>query len=418
MKALVSAYACEPGKGSEPGAGWNIVQHLAKHHELWVITRANNRSAIEAAMARHPNPNLHFVYHDLARLLWLKRRLPGAVYPYHYLWQTSLLGLARSLHREVGFDVAHHLTLGSFRYPTSLRRLGIPLVHGPVGGAEEAPFAFWGGFGLRGGIRESLRVASNRFASFDPLVRSTYRSAAITLAVSPETARRVAGFGRPAGPVQVLPLIGVSPELIDQVRHNGGATRSPGEIKALFVGRLVHWKGVHLAIEAVAKARRGADVRLTVLGTGPFERKLIGLAKRLGVGDAVQFRRSVPTLADVYRLYREHDVFLFPSLHESGGMALLEAMAAGLPALVVDRGGPGLSVTEAAGIKASGTTPGAAIADLAEGLLRLAHDADLRSSMGLAAQDRVRSSHYLWDMKARELSGIYESAAADFDGRR
>ncbi len=50
MKVLVSAYACEPGKGSEPGAGWNWVVAAARQHELCVLTRANNRESIEAAL--------------------------------------------------------------------------------------------------------------------------------------------------------------------------------------------------------------------------------------------------------------------------------------------------------------------------------------------------------------------------------
>jgi hypothetical protein len=62
---LLSAYACEPGKGSEPGIGWNLARHLAEHHEVWVLTRTNNRPAIEAELARNPVPGLHFVYHDL-----------------------------------------------------------------------------------------------------------------------------------------------------------------------------------------------------------------------------------------------------------------------------------------------------------------------------------------------------------------
>ena len=50
MKILVSAYACEPGKGSEPGAGWLWARAAARRHEVWVLTRANNREAIEAAL--------------------------------------------------------------------------------------------------------------------------------------------------------------------------------------------------------------------------------------------------------------------------------------------------------------------------------------------------------------------------------
>ena len=39
----MSAYACEPGKGSEPGVGWAVALEMARYHDIWVITRANNR---------------------------------------------------------------------------------------------------------------------------------------------------------------------------------------------------------------------------------------------------------------------------------------------------------------------------------------------------------------------------------------
>ena len=53
MKLLISAYACEPGLGSEPGAGWNCVRQAARFHEVWVLTRENNREPIE----NHSCPN-------------------------------------------------------------------------------------------------------------------------------------------------------------------------------------------------------------------------------------------------------------------------------------------------------------------------------------------------------------------------
>ena len=54
LKVLISAYACESGKGSESGVGWNMVSEMAKYHDIWVMTRANNRPVIEAEQAKNP----------------------------------------------------------------------------------------------------------------------------------------------------------------------------------------------------------------------------------------------------------------------------------------------------------------------------------------------------------------------------
>ena len=83
LKVLMSAYACEPGKGSEPGVGWTVAREMARHHDIWVITRANNRPVIEAELARNPQPGLHFRLLGSAAL--------GTLLEARQTWGTSLL---------------------------------------------------------------------------------------------------------------------------------------------------------------------------------------------------------------------------------------------------------------------------------------------------------------------------------------
>ena len=64
LKIFISAYACEPEKGSEPGIGWNVVNELAKYHEVHVLTRANNLDSIKAALP-HDGQNPIFYGYDL-----------------------------------------------------------------------------------------------------------------------------------------------------------------------------------------------------------------------------------------------------------------------------------------------------------------------------------------------------------------
>src|SRR3569833_1622416 len=118
MRILVSAYACEPGKGSEPGVGWFFVRHMSRHHELWVLTRQNNRERIEVELARSPLPNVHWNYFDLPGWMRRLKKVPGGLYLYYFLWQSRASRTARDLHREHAFDLAHHVTFVTYWTPS------------------------------------------------------------------------------------------------------------------------------------------------------------------------------------------------------------------------------------------------------------------------------------------------------------
>ena len=138
VKVLISAYACEPGKGSEPGVGWNWPLQAARHgHEVHVITRANNEPSISAFLRNEPVADLSFHYYDLpAALRWLKKRTGYyGMLAYYYLWQIGSSRLARRLHRKHRFDLAHHVTFVNDWMPSGVAWVGIPFIWGPIGGS-------------------------------------------------------------------------------------------------------------------------------------------------------------------------------------------------------------------------------------------------------------------------------------------
>lgn len=194
LRVLLSAYACEPGRGSEPGQGWNWSLQAARHHDVWVLTRSNNREAIERALAVTPQPGLRFYYYDLPAWLRSWKRRHRAVRIYYVLWQLGVLREARRLHRAHAFDVVHHVTFNTLEVPGVLWLLGAPFVWGPVGGAQEPPEALRAYFGDRW-YRERVRVWRKRLGRFNPLLRAAVRRARVILAANGETERRLAELG-------------------------------------------------------------------------------------------------------------------------------------------------------------------------------------------------------------------------------
>jgi glycosyltransferase involved in cell wall biosynthesis len=402
MKVLVSAYACEPGKGSEPAVGWNLVAELAAEHEVWVLTRANNRPAIEAATGAGPKPNLHFVYYDLPRWGAFWKPAPGGVQAYYYLWQVGAGRRARALHAAVGFDLVHHLTFGRYWTPSFLAQLPVPFVWGPVGGGETAPGPFVRELSARGRLYERLRLLARRAAEADPSLRVTARRSAVAIATTPETAARLAALG--AERVRVLGHSAVAPAAL---AARDRPAPSSGAIRFVSVGRLLHWKGVHLGLRAFAAAELPA-AEYWVVGDGPERRRLEILAAHLGVAERVRFHGAVPQRR-WFELLDQCHALVHPSLHDSSPFVCVEALASGLPVLCLDLGGPATQITDETGFRVPARTPTQAVRDLAGAMRSLAADGALYARMSAAARARA-AAEFGWTRKGELLREVYREA--------
>jgi glycosyltransferase involved in cell wall biosynthesis len=397
---LISAYACESGRGSEPGIGWSIAREAARHHDVWVITRSNNRARIDAELAREAVPSLHVVYYDLpAWARWWKRGARGTQLYYH-LWQLRVGALARRLHRAHRFDVAQHATFGRYWMPSLLCRLPIPFVWGPVGGGEHAPTTLWGDGGARGRVEELARAAARWLGEHDPLVRDTARRAAVGLAVTVETAARLRGLG--TREVMLYSAMGLRREDMAELLALPEPADAP--VRFVSIGRMLAWKGFQTGLRAFAAADiPGAEYWL--VGDGPALPRLRRLADTLGVRDRVRFCGAVPR-AEALAILASSHALVHPSLHDSGGWVCLEAMSAGRPVICLALGGPAEMVTSETGILVPAVDAAQVHRDLTQALTRAAEDAALRRRLGAAARRRA-VERYVWQTKGAQLADLY-----------
>lgn len=406
MKVLISAYSCEPGKGSERGVGWNVAREVAKYHEVWVLTRPDeSQEAIEAELERNPVANLHFVYFTLP--FWqdsLRWGQSGAMQLHYYLWQIQAYFVARKLHQEIGFDVAHHVTFVRYSSPSFLALLPIPLVWGPVGGGESAPWQFWSDFSLKNKLYETLRWAWRSLGELDPFTRMTARRSAIAYVTTEDTAKRVRKMGAPV--VQIASAIGMLQEEIE--RLNQCPLPVVAQVRFIEIARLLHWKGFHLGLRAFAQTSL-AEAEYWILGEGPELERLQALALDLGIAHQVKYFGHL-SRDEVLLKLGECSALVHPSLHDSGGWVCLEAMAAARPVVCLDLGGPAEQVTAAAGFKIPAENPEQAVSALAAAMVKLAEDVDLRVNLGRAGQQRVQE-YYTWEAKGKRLAQVYKEAA-------
>lgn len=114
---------------------------------------------------------------------------------------------------------------------------------------------------------------------------------------------------------------------------------APDEKIIFYVGRVVHEKGVHLLVDAIARLRaESVPVKLVVAGTGDYLNAIRQRANDIGVGPFCYVAGFIPD-AVRDRLFKVADVAVFPSLYEPFGIVALEAMAARTPVVVSEVGG-------------------------------------------------------------------------------
>jgi glycosyltransferase involved in cell wall biosynthesis len=344
MKILLSAYACEPGRGSEQAVGWRWAHELAAAgHEIVALTRANNKSVITAAGA---NPSLRFVYYDLPWIFKKLKRGPKFAKFYYVLWQIGAYSTVRRLLRQESFDLIHHLTFSDFRTYSPLVHLNVPFVIGPLGGAECAPPLLLRSLPIQARVTEHLRTLAILAAQLNPLTRAMYARASLIICKTPETLAAIPK-AKP-GNLRLSREIG-SP---DRATRSSLLSRAAAqEFKLMYAGRLVYWKGLHLALKAYAIARqKDKTLQFTIVGEGRDRDRLIALAGELELDESVCWKFHLPQ-QQLFEIQQEAHAFIFPSLHDSGGSVVLEAFAHGLPVLCLRTGGPGLNVDESCGYR-------------------------------------------------------------------
>jgi glycosyltransferase involved in cell wall biosynthesis len=398
LKLLLIAPACDGQDVGEAWVSYQWVRHLTARHEVTVLTYYKegrtplSRQLPGVPVIEWPEPP------GLGRAERLNSLLKPGYLPFYF---RARQWIRTALARGARFDVAHQLAPVALRYPSPAAGLGIPFVIGPVGGSLQSPPGFraeentmaWY-VGLRGLDRLRLRR--------DPWLRRTYQQASCVIGTAPYVRDLLAGT-----PVQRFAV--VSDTGIERLPEPVDRTGRTGDVRLLFVGRLIRTKGARDAIRALGLAR-DLPATLDVAGDGFDRGACQTLAAELGLTGRVRFHGWLPR-PQVQQLYRSADVFVFPSYREPGGTVTFEAMSHGLPVLVSDLGGPGTFVDPTCGIRVHPVTPEQYARDLAAALTRLVTDPDLRRALGEGARRRAGEVG-LWDSKARAVEMIYADVLA------
>jgi glycosyltransferase involved in cell wall biosynthesis len=378
-KILLSAFACEPGKGSEQGNGWNWAVGLVnKGYEVHCLTRDVNRPGIETS--NQPD-HLHFHYIKMplgTEALYLMT--PASIYLYYMMWQYLAYKKAKSLHKSVVFDIVHHVTWGSLQMGSYLYKLNIPFIFGPAGGGQKAPELFKHYFLNHWASEEKREKVSNWLIKYNPACRKMLKKAHVVLASNPDTllmANKIGAKNCHFSLDTALPQSFFPTEVSVKLPVNG-------KLRLLWVGRFMPRKGVLLILDVMQQLKLIPEITLTIVGFGEMEEAIVTQIRDYNLENTVKLAGKVP-YDQVSTYYDSHDVFFFTSLRDSCPAQLLEAMAFGMPVVTLDLHGQALLVNDKTGIRCSAVSPGVAISELKEALLRLYNEPALVSKMSAEA---------------------------------
>lgn len=393
LKIFLSAYACEPGKGSEPEVGWQWTRVLSSRCEVTLLTRSNNRETIEATGL----PDVEVLYHDLPRFFRkLKKKQILSVPIYYLLWQLSAFWKFR--HKAAQADIVHHLTFNSFLLPGFWSLLGKPVVAGPLGGGMIAPKRHLKWFG-HARLRELVRSLSIFFATYCPLTWVAYRNTFVL--VANRDTQKCFWFLKQPPPIFLE--TGVQPEQFVFPHRNPEAN----SLRVLWVGRIEPRKALPLALAAMAHVvARLPLAKLMIVGDGPDFTQCRQISSEMGLDGNIEWMGKL-SKADTQVLFSKADIFLFTSLRDTSGNVVLEAMASGIPVVALDHHGAAEMVNTSCGVKVSLDTD-RLDENLAEAIMNLAADDIQREILGNGGRHLAKTIHS-WESKGDAMLQFYKN---------
>lgn len=393
-RVLASVLACHKDLGSEASVAYRYLEILASRYRVTALATPPCTAPAGVRLV-HCNAGVCQI-NDVDPLSLMRFELN----------QLRLAWL-----RGVGpFDLVHRITPAALSIPSLLPLLKRPLIVGPLIAAPVPPPSF--DAVLRrpriSAATERLRPArilgslARRASDYLDRVKFSVANATVILVGMQEARRQVPDQFRK----HCVPLTWCG---IEHQHFVPPARRPDGQpLKLLFVGRLVPYKGAELLLRAVGLARQRCRLELRIVGgaDSDYGAFLGNLAAELGLGPSVRFEKPIAR-AELLQHYQTADVFCFPTLADTYGVSLLEAMACGCAAVASHTGGPAEILDEDRGIRIPLTDPRQYVHDFADALVELASNFDLRSRLGANARRYVVQEHD-WDRIGRQLLEIYE----------
>lgn len=327
MKILLLSYSFGAHRGSEAGVGWNVAKGLAERgHEVAVVTTTEFAEINHQAIRESSLP---------IRLIELDEGVRSfASSGSYHRWQRRVQRDLRQLCSREVFDLAHHVTFNQYRGIRDVFATGLPYVIGPIGGAETVSWRLLAELPVAMAIKEVLRYVPYDVKALAQSIRTSECPGKV-LASTPQTQERLSKVGGIGG-VELYPIIAVH---ASDVRETPPV---PAEIPYLvFDGGARPEKGLRLLLRVYGRLwQDGLGMPLRVAAIREELRwEVQTYAARCGLPrEALELMPFMPR-SQLMEIMGQARGFISVGFRDAGCMALLEALALGIPCLCLDISG-------------------------------------------------------------------------------
>jgi glycosyltransferase involved in cell wall biosynthesis len=372
----------------------------ARGIETWLIVHSRTGKELAELFPQDkgrillvPDLWIHRLFFRLSR--YLPRRLSEATFGLLNQLITQLCQrlMLRRLIRTQNINVIHQPIPISPRFPSALFGLGVPVVIGPLNGGMEYPAAFRN---KESWISRTTVGFLKLFADAGSSLLPGKKRADVVLVANERTRNALPKGIR--GRVIEMNENGIDVETWHC--ETGDAVRTTPLF--VFVGRLVDWKALDIVIRALAEV---PTAELDVVGDGPMLETWTSLARELRVAERVHFVGRETQSQYAARL-RQSVGLVLPSLYESGGAVVLEAMAAAKPVIATRWGGPVDYLDSSSGILVDPHSYRALVTGFARAIQTLIDYPELANAMGAAGRERAVRD-FDWQRRIDRIISIY-----------
>jgi glycosyltransferase involved in cell wall biosynthesis len=419
LRVLLVIEQCNPSLSSVPFVSYKFFESINKLVNVTLVTHIRNQKAIQ----EKGHQNVIYIPESKFSRIYYKtvvRPIGSRIWPlYHTLNYPIYAEFNHRVYQQFGdrvrqgeYDLVHVMTPMMPRYPSKLIRAcrDVPFILGPVNGGIPFPKGFQDVAKKEFAQLNFLRVIGRLLI---PGYHETYEKADKILAGSSYTLSMLKRlFSLENSQIELLYENGISQEFLNSVQQDLAHQKSSDDrIQLLFVGRLVPYKGADMLLEAMSHLQPPVRdrVMLTIVGDGQERQNLEQLTQTLNLQELVQFAGWV-TQEETLSYYQQADIFCFPSVREFGGAVSMEAMACGLPCVVINYGGISEYVSSDVGFKIEPHNRAYVIEKLTEHITELVQNDALRQEMSINAANTAKQ--FEWGQKAHTMIELYQQQVA------